>query len=60
PDTACVTLAIDIGKYLCHWALLAWRAPRLKADHDFESLLSRETGLILNNYLLTAIALIAV
>ena len=38
--------------------LLAWRAPRMRQEHDFESLLSRETGLILNNYMLTAIALI--
>lgn len=39
-------------------ALLAWRAPYLKPDHDFDSLLSRESGLIVNNYLFTAIALI--
>ena len=39
-------------------ALLAWRSPRLSGPHDFESLLSRETGLIVNNYLLTAIALV--
>ena len=38
--------------------LLAWRAPRMRPEHDFESLLSRETGLILNNYVLTAIALV--
>lgn len=38
--------------------LLVWRGPYLKPDHDFDSLLSRESGLILNNYLLTAIALI--
>jgi cytochrome c-type biogenesis protein CcmF len=38
--------------------LLAWRAQYLKPDHDFDSLLSRESGLILNNYLLTAIALV--
>ncbi len=39
-------------------ALLAWRSPRLGGPHDFDSLLSRETGLIVNNYLLTAIALV--
>jgi len=38
--------------------LLVRRAPYLKPDHDFESLLSRESGLIVNNYLLTAIALV--
>ena len=57
----------DIGPYflgllgaalLGSVALLAWRSSRLSADHDFESLLSRETGLIVNNYLLTAIALV--
>ena len=46
-----VTLAASV-------ALLAWRSPRMRAEHDFESLLSRETGLILNNYVLTAIALV--
>ena len=39
-------------------ALLAWRSPRLRPDHDFESLASRESSLIVNNYLFTAIALI--
>jgi cytochrome c-type biogenesis protein CcmF len=39
-------------------ALLAWRSPRMKAEHDFDSLVSRETVLFLNNYVLTAIALI--
>ena len=39
-------------------ALLAWRSPRMRPEHDFESLLSRETGLILNSYMLTAIALV--
>lgn len=57
----------DIGPYflgllgaalLGSVVLLAWRSSRLSADHDFESLLSRETGLIVNNYLLTAIALV--
>ena len=39
-------------------ALMAWRAPYLRAEHDFESLLSRESALIVNNYLFTAIALV--
>ena len=39
-------------------ALLAWRAPQLKADHDFESLLSRESAMIVNNYLFMTVALI--
>ena len=39
-------------------ALLAWRAPRLKADHDFESLASRESAMIMNNYLFMTVALI--
>ena len=37
--------------------LLVWRWPRLQADHDFDSFASRETGLILNSYILIAIAL---
>ena len=39
-------------------ALMAWRAPYLRAEHDFESLLSRESALIVNNYLFAAIALV--
>ena len=39
-------------------ALLAWRSPQLRRDHDFESLASRESSLIVNNYLFTAIMLI--
>jgi cytochrome c-type biogenesis protein CcmF len=39
-------------------ALMAWRAPYLRAEHDFESLVSRESALIVNNYLFTAIALV--
>jgi cytochrome c-type biogenesis protein CcmF len=39
-------------------ALMAWRAPFLRAEHDFESLASRESALIVNNYLFTAIALV--
>ncbi len=46
-----LTLAGSIG-------LLAWRSPRMRAEHDFDSLVSRETALFLNNYVLTAIALI--
>ena len=46
-----ITLAVSV-------ALLAWRAPRLRAEHEFESLASRESTLIVNNYLLIAIALI--
>ncbi|MEE8338275.1 MAG: cytochrome c-type biogenesis CcmF C-terminal domain-containing protein [Dehalococcoidia bacterium] len=38
--------------------LLAWRSPRMRPEHDFDSLVSRETALFLNNYVLTAIALI--
>jgi cytochrome c-type biogenesis protein CcmF len=38
--------------------LLVWRLPALKADHDFESLASRETGLILNSYVLIALTLV--
>ncbi len=38
--------------------LLALRSGRLQADHDFESLASRESSLIVNNYLFTVIALI--
>lgn len=48
-------LALTLGASL---VLLAWRSPRLRADHDFDSLLSRETGLILNNYVLITIALV--
>src|SRR5690606_13940021 len=39
-------------------ALLLWRLPRLHAEHDYDSLLSRETGLVLNSYLFIAIALV--
>ena len=38
--------------------LLAMRSGRLQAEHDFESLASRESSLIVNNYLFTVIALI--
>ncbi|MGE0229156.1 MAG: heme lyase CcmF/NrfE family subunit [Dehalococcoidia bacterium] len=57
----------DVGSYflillaivvILSIALLIWRGPYLRPDHDFDSLLSRESGLIVNNYLLTAIALI--
>jgi len=38
--------------------LLAWRMPLLRAEHDFDSFASRETGLILNTYVLVALALV--
>ena len=38
--------------------LLVWRMPLLRADHDFDSFASRETGLILNTYVLIALALV--
>ena len=38
--------------------LMVWRVPYMRAEHDFESLLSRESTLIVNNYLFTAIALV--
>jgi len=50
-----VLVALTVGVSI---VLLAWRAPRMRPEHDFDSLLSRETTLILNNYVLTAIALI--
>lgn len=39
-------------------ALLIWRMPLLRAEHDFESFASRETGLILNTYVLVALMLV--
>ncbi len=39
-------------------ALLIWRMPLLRADHDFDSFASRETGLILNTYVLITLALV--
>ena len=38
--------------------LIAWRLPRLHAEADFDALASRETGLILNSYVLMAIGLV--
>lgn len=38
--------------------LMAWRAPFLRAEHDFESLASRESAMIVNNYLFTALSLV--
>lgn len=38
--------------------LMAWRAPFLRAEHDFESLASRESSMIVNNYLFTALTLV--
>jgi len=57
-DVGAYFLVILAGVLVASIALLVWRGPYLKPDHDFDSLLSRESGLILNNYLLTAIALI--
>lgn len=39
-------------------ALLVWRMPLLRAEHDFDSFASRETGLILNTYVLVALMLV--
>ncbi|MPZ98066.1 MAG: heme lyase CcmF/NrfE family subunit [Dehalococcoidia bacterium] len=38
--------------------LLAWRSPILRADADLDSLASRESGLIVNSYILVAITLV--
>jgi cytochrome c-type biogenesis protein CcmF len=46
-----LTLLASVG-------LLVWRLPRLRADAALGSLLSRETALILNGYVLTAVALV--
>ncbi|MEZ4501406.1 MAG: cytochrome c-type biogenesis CcmF C-terminal domain-containing protein [Dehalococcoidia bacterium] len=46
-----LTLAASAG-------LMAWRTPRLRAEGDFVSLASRETTLVVNNYVLIAIALV--
>lgn len=57
----------DVGPYflvllgavvLSSVILLAWRLPRMHAEHDYDAFLSRETGLMLNSYLLVAITLI--
>ena len=40
--------------------LLVWRWPRMSAEYEFESLASRESGLILNSYVLIAIALVVI
>ncbi len=51
----------DIGVYfewylyalaLAIFGLIAWRLPKLRADHRFESLLSREFAFLLNNWIL--------
>lgn len=39
-------------------ALAIWRMPLLRAEHDFDSFASRETGLIVNTYVLTVITLV--
>ena len=38
--------------------LMVWRLPRMHSEYEYESLVSRETGLILNTYVLIAIALV--
>src|SRR5690606_37702453 len=38
--------------------LMVWRLPRMHSTYEFESLVSRETGLILNTYVMIAIALV--
>ncbi|MDA1002487.1 MAG: cytochrome c biogenesis protein CcsA [Chloroflexi bacterium] len=38
--------------------LITWRMPGLRADVELESLASRETGMLLNSYVMTAIALV--
>ncbi|MGE3858018.1 MAG: heme lyase CcmF/NrfE family subunit [Dehalococcoidia bacterium] len=38
--------------------LIGWRLPRLHAEADFDALASRETGLILNSYLMIALGLV--
>jgi cytochrome c-type biogenesis protein CcmF len=38
--------------------LVVWRLPTLRADAELDSLASRETGLLLNSYVLIAIALV--
>ena len=50
-----VVLAATLGASVL---LLGWRSGRLHADHDFESLASRESALIVNNYFFTAGALV--
>ena len=39
-------------------ALIGWRLPRLHAEADLDALASRETGLILNSYVMTALGLV--
>ncbi|MQC16792.1 MAG: heme lyase CcmF/NrfE family subunit [Chloroflexi bacterium] len=46
-----IVVAVSVG-------LMVWRLPRMHADYEFESLVSRETGLILNTYVFIAIALV--
>ena len=46
-----IVAAVSIG-------LLIWRSPLLRAEHDFDSFASRETGLILNTYALIALTLV--
>ncbi|MBW2405387.1 MAG: cytochrome c biogenesis protein CcsA [Deltaproteobacteria bacterium] len=51
----------DIGQYFVWYmaflligiaALMIWRLPKLKSDHEIESLLSREFAFLLNNWVL--------
>lgn len=43
-----VTLALTAG-------LVFWRSGRLRSDHDFESLVSREASFVVNNFLFVAV-----
>lgn len=57
----------DVGPYflsllgltlLASVALFVWRLPILRGEYEYESLLSRETGLIVNSYVFIAMALV--
>ena len=50
-----VLLGVTVATSL---ALIVWRLPRLRAVSELDSLASRETGLILNSYLMIAMALV--
>jgi cytochrome c-type biogenesis protein CcmF len=50
-----VLLGATVGASLM---LIVWRLPRLHAVSEIDSLASRETGLILNSYLMVAMALV--
>ena len=51
-------LGLMAAAVLASIVLIAWRLPRLHAEADFDALASRETGLILNSYVLIAVGLI--